>query len=81
MKNALLMALIFIVSLTGCPSDESVISDPPSAVGADRDQHGCIGSAGYKWCARTGECERPWELAEEAGFENTPSNFEEYCGE
>jgi hypothetical protein len=81
MKSTFFLALISVASLAGFPSDESAISDPPSAVGADRDEHGCVGSAGYKWCARRGECERPWELAEEAGFENTPSNFEKYCGE
>ncbi len=32
-------------------------------VGADRDAHGCIGSAGYSWCEQIGSCERPWELA------------------
>lgn len=29
--------------------------------GYDRDAHGCIGSAGYTWCASLGECVRNWE--------------------
>ena len=49
-------------------------------VGADRDAHGCIGSAGYSWCARTNQCERPWELAKKQGFENTKAAFGKYCG-
>mmetsp|Transcript_139012 Transcript_139012/g.337671 ORF Transcript_139012/g.337671 Transcript_139012/m.337671 type:complete len:320 (-) Transcript_139012:252-1211(-) len=30
-------------------------------VGGDRDEHGCIPSAGYSWCEATSECIRPWE--------------------
>ena len=29
--------------------------------GNDRDEHGCIGSAGYTWCASKKECIRSWE--------------------
>ncbi len=32
---------------------------PP--LGSDRDEHGCIGSAGYSWCPLTDKCQRPWE--------------------
>ena len=48
--------------------------------GADRDNHGCIGSAGYLWCARENQCTRPWELAKEKQFENSKEAFERYCG-
>ena len=49
-------------------------------VGGDRDEHGCIPSAGYQWCEKLGECVRPWELeiddlTEEAGQED----FAAYC--
>jgi hypothetical protein len=30
-------------------------------VGGDRDGHGCIGSAGYRWCEPRQECLRFWE--------------------
>ena len=30
-------------------------------VGNDRDAHGCIGSAGYSWCAVKNKCLRVWE--------------------
>jgi hypothetical protein len=30
-------------------------------VGADRDEHGCILSAGYSWCEATSSCIRSWE--------------------
>ncbi|UNK42158.1 peptidase [Luteimonas sp. S4-F44] len=51
----------------------------PTAVGGDRDAHGCIGSAGYAWCARSAACERPWELAEREGIENTAPAVEAWC--
>ena len=49
-------------------------------VGADKDAHGCIGSAGYKWCAKTKQCERPWELAKKEKFEKSAEAFNSFCG-
>ncbi|WP_058836278.1 hypothetical protein [Luteimonas abyssi] len=53
---------------------------PPAMPGADRDAHGCIGSAGYSWCERTAQCERPWELAEREGFDNDADAYAAWCG-
>jgi hypothetical protein len=52
---------------------------PPLLVGHDRDAHGCIGSAGYRWCNSTQRCERPWELAQSRAFDNTPQAYEAFC--
>lgn len=30
-------------------------------VGGDKDEYGCIGSAGYTWCEDLQKCIRPWE--------------------
>lgn len=30
-------------------------------LGGDRDEHGCIPSAGYVWCEKLQKCIRPWE--------------------
>lgn len=30
-------------------------------LGGDRDEHGCIGSAGYSWCEAKSKCLRTWE--------------------
>jgi hypothetical protein len=30
-------------------------------VGGDRDEHGCIPSAGYSWCQPLAQCIRAWE--------------------
>lgn len=51
----------------------------PMIVGGDRDAHGCIGSAGYAWCESTQQCERPWELASQKGFENSGEAFNKFC--
>ncbi|WP_090801414.1 hypothetical protein [Paraburkholderia tuberum] len=54
-------------------------SSPSPVVGADRDAHGCIGSAGYSWCESTHQCERPWELAKQRGFALSAEQFAHYC--
>ena len=54
-------------------------SRPADRPGSDRDAHGCIGSAGYSWCAREHRCARPWELAKEKGFASTEEAFRAYC--
>jgi len=40
---------------------EETPEEPPTMVGNDTDEHGCIGSAGYVWCEELQECIRPWE--------------------
>jgi len=34
---------------------------PAPLLGGDRDEHGCIGSAGYSWCGPKQKCLRTWE--------------------
>lgn len=62
--------------LQGCGEDDQ----PSTRVGADRDSHGCIPSAGYQWCEQTGMCEQPWALAKREGFENSSAAFADFCG-
>ncbi len=81
MKVISIAAFTLAMLLGGCSSQNSADADSTNIVGSDRDAHDCIGSAGYSWCARTAQCERPWELAKKSGFENTPGNFAKYCGE
>lgn len=78
-KTVVACAFMLTVGLSGCTDQEPGSSNNSAAVGADRDAHGCIGSAGYQWCARTNRCERPWELAKKQGFENTPEGFTDHC--
>jgi hypothetical protein len=66
---------IVLASLSACAGEETTPQP-----GADRDPHGCIASAGYRWCQRTQHCQRPWELAFREGFTNSREAFDGYCG-
>ncbi len=39
----------------------SKMNEPQQIVGGDKDEHGCIGSAGYTWCEAKNKCLRIWE--------------------
>jgi predicted amidohydrolase YtcJ len=52
---------------------------PQQLTGSDRDEHGCIGSAGYQWCAKLEQCVRPWELTEQYNKENTQEALKQLC--
>lgn len=67
-----------VADAAGAGAPASAIPAPPPP-GSDRDAQGCIPSAGYAWCARTQQCERPWELAEAQDFEHTPEAFAAFC--
>ncbi|NMB84101.1 hypothetical protein GYA28_02320 [Candidatus Roizmanbacteria bacterium] len=64
----------------GSNNDLSVISVTPQVkvssdtplLGGDRDEHGCIGSAGYQWCKEKNKCLRSWEEAcDDVGQDDT----------
>ena len=42
-------------------------SNKVNIVGSDKDEHGCIGSAGYSWCSVKSKCIRSWEEKCEIG--------------
>ena len=54
MKKYFIFSLLSI--LVGCAQ-----TDKPALVGTDRDEHGCIGSAGYTYSAVKNGCVRLWE--------------------
>ena len=82
-KAALSVSLL--IALNGCNDSGSASLSTasqkkgPVKAGADKDAHGCIGSAGFKWCAKTNKCERPWELAKEENFEKSAEAFDSFC--
>lgn len=73
------MALSLLLALAGCSSGDAPPAPQPPVTGADRDAQGCIGSAGYSWCEKEQACVRPWELAQQRGFDSTEANFRDYC--
>jgi len=65
-----ILAILGIGSVLFVTSDKKVeapkVENPISTsttpiVGGDKDVHGCIGSAGYSWCAVKNKCLRVWE--------------------
>merc|ERR1719233_2709592 len=43
-------------------------------LGGQRDENGCLGSAGYTWCEKQENCVRPWMLEGEWDDECTTSS-------
>jgi hypothetical protein len=83
MRIARILLVVSVGILSACTGETSpepgAQAKDTSAVGSDRDAHGCISSAGYRWCAKENECKRPWELAEEKGLDATPEAFDDHC--
>ena len=65
MRNVIVIPLLLAattgVSATAAPQVSDDAGMRPALVGGDRDEHGCIGSAGYSWDAENAKCVRPWE--------------------
>jgi hypothetical protein len=49
-------------------------NNPKNIVGNDKDEHGCIGSAGYTWCEAKKKCLRIWEEKCEVENRNETNN-------
>lgn len=63
-KLCVIGVIAAVVILGGCIGSEK---EPPGGgdiVGGDKDEYGCIGSAGYAWNDTVGACIREWELDE-----------------
>ncbi len=72
--------LLLAAAVAGCQHAPTPAQQPePRPIGGDRDAHGCLPAAGYAWCAREQQCVRPWELAKEKGFDNTPASYDAWC--
>ena len=54
MNYKLLIMLIFVISVVSCSVEQPI--------GGERDEHGCLGAAGYSYDADVGACTRNWEL-------------------
>jgi len=65
----LILVCSSVILVAGCAQLNSSVSptsikppdQKPPLVGGDRDEHGCIGSAGYSWCEVKQKCLRVWE--------------------
>ncbi len=64
MKKTLIASLALassVVIVAGCLTGCSSSGSQNQMVGNDRDEHGCIASAGYSWCEAKQQCIREWE--------------------
>ncbi|XLQ20764.1 MAG: hypothetical protein ACKUBY_03755 [Candidatus Moraniibacteriota bacterium] len=50
-----------LMDVTPLETTVQEITPEEQMVGNDKDEHGCIGSAGYSWSEEKQECIRPWE--------------------
>lgn len=75
MKKIVAVVLFTALFLAGCQQKS------PKIIGGERDEHGCLGPAGYQWCPSSGKCQRMWEeyCEEYSGqFQGQPiTNFDE----
>ena len=82
---AMIALTLGLGACAGKPTADTAVEDstptPPEVrpIGGDRDAHGCLPAAGYAWCEREKRCVRPWELAQDAGFDNTAEGFARHC--
>jgi len=64
-KHRILIIIIILIAAIAIATVYLIISSQQSTKrimpGSDRDEHGCIGSAGYSWCAPKNKCLRTWE--------------------
>ncbi|MFA5133775.1 MAG: hypothetical protein WC459_03160 [Patescibacteria group bacterium] len=68
-KKLFIAGLVALVALSAAvygfkfliPKNEIKGIENNNIVGGDRDEHGCIGSAGYMWCQPKNKCLRIWE--------------------
>ena len=49
------------VSRTGQNCEFAACPEENKAIGGDKDEHGCLISAGYSWCGEKQKCLRTWE--------------------
>jgi hypothetical protein len=67
MKKQHIAILSLLVASCSTPSQQQAItvktdSIQPTLTGGDKDEHGCIGSAGYQWSEIKNDCIRVFEL-------------------
>lgn len=48
--------------------DGRIFKEAVEPIGGQRDEHGCLGPAGYTWVASIGGCMRVWELDDQQKF-------------
>jgi hypothetical protein len=78
-KRTKIIAVIIVIVILGAVGFAVYRSKTVSnnLLGGDRDEHGCIGSAGYSWCEVKQKCLRVWEEKCEAGKMSTVDTLQQ----
>ena len=78
MRKALIIISVIILVIIGVIVGiyYYVLSNSEDLVGGDKDEHGCIGSAGYTWDETKQKCVRVWEeiMKEDCAKLGCPAN-------
>ncbi len=81
LKSILFFAVVFcLMLLTACNQGIQNSGKGKALVGNDKDEHGCIGSAGYVWCEAKQKCLRPWEEKCQTGEQKLVGNDKDEHG-
>ena len=59
---AILVGAFYFVFTTPAPTQSTIKTPEPAPIGGERDEHGCLGPAGYAYDEEVGACTRAWEL-------------------
>jgi len=65
LKKLILPILISILIITLAVFILNKKSSDENIIGGDRDEHGCLGPAGYSWNSTEQECVREWEISDD----------------
>lgn len=60
----ILIGLLISTYYLTAPTEEEITNDlivEEQVIGGQKDEHGCLGSAGYSWCEASQKCVRIWE--------------------
>lgn len=60
-KICLFLLVSMSLALTSCGNSQKQKKEEAPALGSDKDDHGCIASAGYTWSEVQKDCIRLWE--------------------
>ncbi|MFC1754532.1 hypothetical protein ACFL96_14245 [Thermoproteota archaeon] len=60
------ITILMLLVLAGCGPEICLGPCEKKPIGGERDEHGCLGPAGYSWNETVGACVREWELDTES---------------
>ena len=78
-KSPFLLTLLLGCTMVACQNNRAKVNPPSNdstLVGNDKDNNGCLASAGYSWSQLKDSCIRPWENSIALHVSDTSANYE-----